>query len=110
MMQAEGDKRPIERVGLERQLIGLTGALQIAWNRLLMVMADVKHRLGLVDADDFPPLICLDSGRATRPVPVATSSTNSSPLSVSISINLSVREARIPDNPRRSKSAACAGS
>ena len=54
MMQAEGDKRPIERVGLERQLIGLTGALQIAWNRFLMVMADVKHRLGLVDADDFP--------------------------------------------------------
>ena len=53
MMQAEGDKRPIERVGLERQLIGLAGALQIAWNRFLMVMTDVKHRLGLVDADDF---------------------------------------------------------
>src|SRR5580765_3900400 len=53
MMQAEGDKRSIERVGLERQLIGLTGAQQIAWNRFLMMMTDVEHRLGLVDTDDF---------------------------------------------------------
>ena len=54
MVQAEGDKRAVEGVGLERQLVGLTGALQIAWNRFLMVMADVEHRQGLVDADDFP--------------------------------------------------------
>ena len=53
MMQAEGDKRPIEGVGFERQLVGLAGAEQIVWNRFLMVMADFKHRLGLVDADDF---------------------------------------------------------
>jgi hypothetical protein len=50
-------------------------------------------------------------GRATRPVPVATSSTNSSPLSDSISINFSVSEARMPDIvARRSNSAAWAGS
>ena len=53
MMQAERDKRAIESVGFERQLIRLAGALQIVGNRFLMVMTDVKHRLGLVDPDDF---------------------------------------------------------
>lgn len=53
MMQAERDKRPVESVGLERQLVRFAGALFIVGNRIFMPMADVEHRLGLVDADYF---------------------------------------------------------
>jgi len=52
MMQAEGNKRAIEHIAFERQLIGLAGALRVVRDRIFMLVADVEHRLGLIDADD----------------------------------------------------------
>jgi len=53
MVQAERDESAIERVGLERQLVRLTRALNIRRDRLFVLMADVEHRQGLIDANDL---------------------------------------------------------
>src|SRR6266508_5684584 len=42
MVQAERNKSPVEGVGLERQLIRLSGALRVLRNRILVLMADVE--------------------------------------------------------------------
>ena len=59
MVQAEGDKRPVEGVRFERHSIGLTGALIVSTNRIFVLVSDIEHGESLIDTDDpasFQPL------------------------------------------------------
>src|SRR5262249_8089565 len=52
MMQAERYEGPVECIRLERQRIGLGGALAVCRDGLFVPVTDLHHRRRLVDADD----------------------------------------------------------